>query len=276
MARWITGGVLCAAALVGAVAAVHITRGTSHAAGAGFVRASVLAPSGSAVAAQPSAPTPAAHADSPQDAAAQDASPPEPTSGWVATLVSPTQWSVTPGAAGQGNLATTNPFGGPDALAVVGLPNGDGWLHVELPVHPNGTTGWIPASAATLTWTPYSIQVSLAARTLTVLDGDDVVVSSPVAVGAPSTPTPPDHTYVWELVQPEDQNGDYGPDIFGLAEFSDAYAIFNGGDAQIGVHGTNEPWTIGEAASNGCVRLPDSVVRQLVGLLPLGTPVTIS
>jgi lipoprotein-anchoring transpeptidase ErfK/SrfK len=149
-------------------------------------------------------------------------------------------------------------------------------LQVELPVRPNDTTGWIPASAAHLGWTPYSIRVDLEAKTLTVLDGDRAVLASPVGIGAPRTPTPPASTYVWELVAPGDPSGAYGPDIFGLAEFSDAYAVFNGGDAQIAIHGTDEPWTIGQAASNGCVHLPNAVVTRLVGMLPLGTPVTIS
>jgi lipoprotein-anchoring transpeptidase ErfK/SrfK len=198
----------------------------------------------------------------------------EPTSGWIATLAATTPYSATPGGPLVASLGPTNPFSGPQTLAVVGAPNG-AWLHVELPVRPNGSTGWIPASAARLTWTPYSIQVSLSAHTLTLRRGTQVVLRSAVAVGASSTPTPPDHTYVWELVKTNDPAGAYGPYIFGLAEFSDAYSVFNGGDAQIGIHGSNEPWLIGQAASHGCVRLPNPTVSELVGVLPLGTPVTV-
>jgi lipoprotein-anchoring transpeptidase ErfK/SrfK len=97
-----------------------------------------------------------------------------------------------------------------------------------------------------------------------------------VAVGQQSTPTPADSTYLWELVRPDDPQGAYGPYIFGLAEYSDAYSVFNGGDAQIGIHGQDEPWSIGQAASNGCIRLPNDVITELAGMLPLGTPVTIS
>jgi lipoprotein-anchoring transpeptidase ErfK/SrfK len=175
-----------------------------------------------------------------------------------------------------GTLSAANPFGGPQTVAVVGAPDRGGWLHVELPVRPNGSTGWIPAASAHLTWTPYSIDVSLSARTLTVWRGSQVVLRSPVAVGAARTPTPPDHTYVWELVEPDNPAGSYGPYIFGLAEFSDAFTVFNGGDAQIGIHGSDEPWSIGQAASNGCVRLPNDVVSRMVGVLSLGTPVAIA
>ena len=51
---------------------------------------------------------------------------------------------------------------------------------------------------------------------------------------------------------------------------------FAGGDGQVGLHGTADPSSIGNAASNGCVRLPNEVVVALEALLPLGTPVTIA
>jgi len=43
----------------------------------------------------------------------------------------------------------------------------------------------------------------------------------------------------------------------------------------IGIHGTNEPWSIGHAVSNGCIRLPNAVLRKVFSLTPAGTPVLI-
>jgi lipoprotein-anchoring transpeptidase ErfK/SrfK len=40
-----------------------------------------------------------------------------------------------------------------------------------------------------------------------------------------------------------------------------------------GIHGTDEPWSIGSAASHGCIRMLVSDVIQLYGITPLGTPV---
>ena len=198
-----------------------------------------------------------------------------PGASLVATLSAPTSYSASPGGSPSGRLPADNPFGTPTVLAVIGRSGASGWLHVELPLRPNGSTGWIPAASATLTYTTYSVAVDLEARTLTVTDSGKVVLSTPVAVGAPSSPTPPGRTYLWELIRPEDQHGAYGPYIFGLAEFSDTYAKFNGGDAQIGIHGQDEPWSIGHAASYGCVRVPNPVIVRLARMLPLGTPVTI-
>jgi lipoprotein-anchoring transpeptidase ErfK/SrfK len=40
-----------------------------------------------------------------------------------------------------------------------------------------------------------------------------------------------------------------------------------------GIHGTNEPWSIGSAASHGCIRMLVPDVIRLYSLTPLGTPV---
>jgi lipoprotein-anchoring transpeptidase ErfK/SrfK len=207
--------------------------------------------------------------------AAAAASQLPPGASLIATISAPTPYSLTPGGPPAGRLPADNPFGTPTVLAVIGQAGVSGWLHVELPIRPNGSTGWIPAASATLTYTTYSVSVDLEARTLTVADAGRAVLSTPVAVGAPSSPTPAGHTYLWELIRPDDPSGPYGPYIFGLGEYSDTYATFNGGDAQIGIHGQDEPWSIGHAESHGCVRVPDPVIVKLAGMLPLGTPVTI-
>ena len=211
-------------------------------------------------------------------AGVEPSAPAGPPPSLIATLSAATSYSAAPGGSPTGTLTAANPFGAPQVLAVIG-EQGEGpgsWLHVELPIRPNGSTGWIPASSARLTQTGYRVAVSLSARTLTVTDSGRPVLTTPVAVGKASTPTPPDTTYLWELIRPDDPNGPYGPYIFGLAEYSDAYSVFNGGDAQIGIHGQDEPWSIGLAASNGCVRLPNNVITELAGMLPLGTPVDLS
>ena len=40
-----------------------------------------------------------------------------------------------------------------------------------------------------------------------------------------------------------------------------------------GIHGTNEPGSIGSAASHGCIRMLVSDVIQLYSITPVGTPV---
>ena len=197
----------------------------------------------------------------------------------IATLSIPTPYTSQPGGPPVGTLPANNPFGAPNVLEIVGQASPSGWAQVELPIRPNGSTGYVQTgsgSGVSLTETTYSVKVSLASNTLTVMDGNRVAMIVPAATGAPRTPTPPDHTYLWELIRPDNQRGAYGPYIFGLAEFSDAYSVFNGGDAQIGIHGQDEAWSVGHPVSHGCIRLDNGVIAQLAGLLPLGTPVAIS
>lgn len=45
------------------------------------------------------------------------------------------------------------------------------------------------------------------------------------------------------------------------------------GDTFLRIHGTTEPWTIGTAVSNGCVRLVNAHVEDLYARTTLGTPI---
>lgn len=46
-----------------------------------------------------------------------------------------------------------------------------------------------------------------------------------------------------------------------------------GADTFLRIHGTPEPWTIGSAVSNGCVRLANQDIAALYDLVELGAPV---
>ena len=47
----------------------------------------------------------------------------------------------------------------------------------------------------------------------------------------------------------------------------------NGADTFLRIHGTPEPWTIGSAVSNGCVRLANQDIADLYDQVDLGAPV---
>ena len=154
---------------------------------------------------------------------------------------------------------------------------GDEWLEVYLPVRPNGTTGWVRADAVTLTTTSMRVEVSLADFELQVFDGATQVFETPIGLGQDGLPTPGGVYYIRELLQPPDPTGVYGPYAYGLSGYSPVLDSFAGGDAVIGIHGTNEPDSIGQAVSHGCIRLPNDAIASLVEEvgLPLGTPVVI-
>jgi len=179
-----------------------------------------------------------------------------------------------PDAPVETELAATTEFGSPRALLVTGRQ--PGWVRVQLPVRPNGSAGWVPESAVELVAGSHRVEVDLAARRLTVFEDDQVVLETAVAVGAPDAPTPTGTFAVIDRLQSPDPASPYGPFALGLSAHSDTFSEFAGGDGQIGIHGTDDPTSIGQAVSHGCVRVPNDVVAQLAELLPLGTPVTVA
>jgi lipoprotein-anchoring transpeptidase ErfK/SrfK len=151
-----------------------------------------------------------------------------------------------------------------------------GWIRALLPMEPNGTDGWIRQGDVRLYGHPFRIEVDLGERRLTAYRGERVLVREDVAVGASSTPTPTGTFFTTVLVRPDDPTGPYGPLAYGLSAYSEVLDTFAGGDGQVAIHGTNSPWSIGQAASHGCIRLPNDAIRRLARVLPLGTPVRIT
>ena len=151
------------------------------------------------------------------------------------------------------------------------------WLHVDLPVKPNGSTGYIRRADVTLTRNTFAVDVLTRDHRLVVRNDDKVVFDVPIALGKAATPTPGGRFYITALLRSPNPSGDYGPYIYALSGFSPTLASFNGQDAVIGIHGTDEPATIGRDVSHGCIRLRNDDIAQLVDRigLPLGTPVAI-
>jgi lipoprotein-anchoring transpeptidase ErfK/SrfK len=152
------------------------------------------------------------------------------------------------------------------------------WLHVYLPIRPNGSGGWIRSSDVTLRRNDHRIAIDLEDHRLTLLHRGNVQLETPIGVGTSRMPTPDGVYYVTELLVPPEDDDLYGPFAFGLSGFSDSpgAANFRGGDGTLGIHGTNDPSSIGKDISHGCIRVPNDVIRRLARTLPMGTPVEIS
>jgi len=167
-------------------------------------------------------------------------------------------------------------FGSALALLVTDDSVG-GWMEVLVPGRPTGATAWLPleGSGASLRTVTLSLEVDLTARTLTLLDGDQVLLTTPVAIGSADAPTPTGVFSITDKLQDPDPNGAYGPFALGLSGRSEVLTDFAGGDGQIGIHGTNDPSSIGQDVSHGCIRVPNEVITHLNEVLPLGTPVVV-
>lgn len=152
-----------------------------------------------------------------------------------------------------------------------------GWVQTYLPMRPNGALAWVRSSAVRLLKDPWALVIQLRSHRLVLKRADRVIRTFPIAVGKASTPTPTGHFFLTELLKQPDPAGAYGPYAFGTSDFSNVIKHFgNGGNGQIGIHGTDQPWVIGTSASHGCIRLYNRDVVWLAGHIPLGTPVRIS
>jgi lipoprotein-anchoring transpeptidase ErfK/SrfK len=77
-------------------------------------------------------------------------------------------------------------------------------------------------------------------------------------------------------VRTPDPGGVYGPYQLSVAAFSEVLMTFGTGIGQIAMHGTNAPSLIGQAVSNGCLRMNNADVTRLANTVAIGTPVQIS
>jgi hypothetical protein len=152
------------------------------------------------------------------------------------------------------------------------------WLHVYLPIRPNGSGGWIRSSDVTLRRNDYRIAIDLDDHELTLTQRGNVQLTTSIGVGTSRMPTPGGRYYIKELLEPPDTDDLYGPFAYGLSGFSDSpgAADFRGGDGTLGIHGTNDPSSIGKDVSHGCIRVPNDVIRHMADTLPMGTPVEIT
>ncbi len=148
------------------------------------------------------------------------------------------------------------------------------WYRVQLPIRPNGARGWVEAADVRSYTVDFRILVDLSDRRITVFRGSAVLVRVAAAVGRPETPTPTGSYYVNQRLLAADPTGPWGPGGIGISAFSPVLVDWPQG-GPIAIHGTNEPATIGQAASHGCLRIDNAVLERLIQVVPDGTPVRI-
>ncbi|ACV61153.1 ErfK/YbiS/YcfS/YnhG family protein [Desulfofarcimen acetoxidans DSM 771] len=86
----------------------------------------------------------------------------------------------------------------------------------------------------------------------------------PAAVGKPATPTPTgNYSVVNKIINP---GGMLGTRWLGLNIPGGVY----------GIHGTNNPDSIGKAVSNGCIRMQNQDIEEIFPYIAIGTRVTIN
>jgi len=170
---------------------------------------------------------------------------------------------------------TAGPLAPIGPTALTGGTNGNPgrvWYRLNLPIRPFGRTGWIPAEAASVRPTTHSVVIRRGAKALQVYRNGRRVFATRVAVGRPDRKTPLGQFYVAaKYVPPRNALvSTYALELSAPAGLPD---FLRGG--VVGIHGTPATYTIGHAASNGCIRVTPSAARALRRIVPLGTPVRI-
>jgi len=118
------------------------------------------------------------------------------------------------------------------------------------------------------------VLVSIPDRKLAVIENGAVVKTYPVAVGKKSSPSPtgsfeikvrlenPTYYKPGTVIEPGPQNP-LGTRWIGLSQKG------------YGIHGTNEPWSIGKAASHGCIRMAKADLEEIFKIVKVGDVVEI-
>lgn len=109
----------------------------------------------------------------------------------------------------------------------------------------------------------YKITINTSAHALTLFKNGMPFKTYTVAVGKPSTPTPKGtFKIINRALKP---GGPFGARWLGL----------NAPNGDYGIHGTNNPSSIGKNVSNGCIRMYNNDVLELSSFVGIGTQVTI-
>ena len=107
----------------------------------------------------------------------------------------------------------------------------------------------------------YSITVDLPSKRLTLYKNGSRINSYPVGIGKMITPTP---TGTYSIINKQSNpGGAFGVMWMGLSK------------PTYGIHGTNDPASIGHVVSHGCIRMYNRDVLALSQIVPIGTQVTI-
>lgn len=201
-----------------------------------------------------------------------------PTTAFAAVAKGATATYRRPGAARATTFPRLNGLGYPTTFAIVGAIVDArckaSWYRVKLPIRPNGAVGYVRPAMVDVQRVRTRISVDLSRRELVLYRGGRPVLKTPVGVGSPATPTPIGRYYVNQRITITDADGPFGPAALGVSAFSNVLTDWAEG-GPIAIHGTNEPWSIGRAASNGCVRVPNGTLGRLFAATPAGTPVVI-
>lgn len=154
------------------------------------------------------------------------------------------------------------------------------WLEIPTLRRRDGSRGWIRRTPLRrLTPTRLLVRVDLSQRRVRVTRGSALLLSAPVAVGAPGWPSPVGRTSISERIAVTPLTGlgsrAYGPVVVALRMWQPMASPAYPSGGLMAFHGGGDASSVGTASSAGCFRMLDADVRRLALLVRAGTPVII-
>lgn len=120
----------------------------------------------------------------------------------------------------------------------------------------------------------HRIVVNIPWRSITLFQGENKVKTYPVAVGKPGTPTPIGNFCIYNRAthpvwHPDSKDPVLpGPDNPLGVRWMGFYRAY-------GIHGNNDPGSIGKSISGGCIRMYNYDVEELYSMVDTGVPVQV-
>ncbi|SDY25756.1 L,D-transpeptidase family protein [Thermoactinomyces sp. DSM 45892] len=136
--------------------------------------------------------------------------------------------------------------------------------------------GFIPASTAQAATPDYQVEINKKTNKLYLYQDGRVTKTYPVATGRTKDLTPEGtFTMVVKIVSPGWKGIPGGVPENPLGKRWMGFSVNGDSGRTYGVHGTNQPASIGTNASSGCVRMGEANLLELYKLIPEGTPIWI-
>jgi lipoprotein-anchoring transpeptidase ErfK/SrfK len=154
------------------------------------------------------------------------------------------------------------------------------WLGIPTTQRRSGALAWIRRSPMQhLSATRLLVRVDLSARRVWVTDGGYPVMSAPVAIGAPRSPSPVGSTSVSGRIAVTPSSGlrrsAMGPVVVALRRWQPRASPGLPLGGVMAFHGGANP-RVGSATTGGCFRMRDADLVRLARFVRAGTPVIVA
>jgi hypothetical protein len=155
---------------------------------------------------------------------------------------------------------------------------GPTWIEVYLPTAPAGSTGWVRQDQVALSQHAFRIVVSRAAHTLTLYEGTEARLVTPVSIGTSDAPAETAGLFVKDLVETPVPDGPYGRYAYGLSGSANRAEQFDAGSGVVAIHGLPAGTEAGGDIPTGSLGVDADALDRMVGEIgvPLGTPVLVT